>query len=246
MALIASRFDACAAALAASSMLAMPAAAAELPQIPTNTPAQATAYDGTGENMDGYRRYRRHRGPDAGDVIAGVVVLGAIAAIASSASNNRDRDRRREDVRYREPAPRSANGWGSGGIDRAVDMCVVQVERGRDLVDSVDNASRDGSGWNVSGSLTNGDYFSCRIDNEGRIRAIDLGDNYSAYGAAAESGPQWSDEDYAAARASVRSQGSSPAIRGGAIDADLEGALRPAYPGGPLPGEEGYEESLGG
>ncbi len=246
MAFIPAKLAAGAAALVVTSLLAMPTAAADLPQIPASTLAHATAYYGSVENVDGYRRYRRHRGPDAGDVIAGVVVLGAITAIASSASNNRDRDRdyRREDVRYRQPAPRSANSWGSGGIGRAVDMCVNQIERGRDRVDSVDNASRDGSGWNVSGSLTNGDYFSCRIDNEGRIRAIDLGDNYSAYGAAADSRPQWSDDRYAAARANVRAQGFS-AETGGAIDADLDGP-RPAYPGGPLPGEKGYEESFGG
>lgn len=246
MALISNKLSASALALAATSMLALPTAAAELPHIPSSTPAHVGSYDGSGEDANGWRRHRRHRGGvDAGDVIAGVAVLGAIAVLASSASNNRDRDRdrRREDVRYREPAPRQTS-WGSGGIDRAVDMCVDQVERGRDRVESVDNAGRDSSGWNVSGLLTNGDYFTCRIDNEGRIRGIDIGDNYSAYGSAVESGPQWSDEDYAAARASVRSQGSAVST-GGAIDADLDDP-RPAYPGGPLPGEEGYEESFGG
>lgn len=244
MALHSSRLAACAAALAATSMLAMPSAAAELPRIPSNLPAHATSHDGSAETADGWRRRHHRRGVDAGDVIAGVVVLGAIAAIASSASSSRDRDRRREDVRYREPAPRQAS-WGSGGIDRAVDMCVNQVERGRDRVDSVDNASRDARGWNVSGSLSNGEYFNCRIDNEGRIRSIDLGDNFSSYdGAGAQAGPQWSDQDYAAARASVRGQAVEPGYDG-SIDADLDGP-RPAYPGGPLPGEEGYEESFGG
>ena len=45
----------------------------------------------------------RDRGIDAGDVIAGVVVLGALAAIIGSSNSNRDRDRRderRERVRY--------------------------------------------------------------------------------------------------------------------------------------------------
>lgn len=236
-----------AAALAATSMLAMPSAAAELPQLASTAPATATTYDGNGENADGWRRRHRRGGVDAGDVIAGVVVLGAIAAIASSASNNRDRERERrerEQVRYREPVQQQRS-WGSGGIDSAVDMCIDQVERGRDRVDSVDNAARDARGWNVSGSLSNGDYFSCRIDNEGRIRSIDMGDNFSSYDRAprvsADADAQWSDEDYAAARASVRGQ-QQPSR---AIDADLDGPL-PAYPGGPLPGEEGYEESLGG
>ncbi|TIX50412.1 hypothetical protein [Alteraurantiacibacter aquimixticola] len=257
-----------AAMLATTSMTALPASAAELPTI---SAAPAGAYDADGENAEGYRRYRRHRhGVNAGDVIAGVVVLGAIAAIASSASNDRrDRDRyrvREDDVRYREAPPRRSGSWSSSGIDNAVDMCVDQVERGSDRVESVDNASRDGAGWSVSGSLDNGDYFTCRIDNDGRIRSVDLGDGFAAndHGQSRNSydasllreGEQWSDERYARARAATNGQSVQPAsypssddryARGDAplVDADLDSAPRPAYPGGPLPGEEGYEDSLG-
>lgn len=241
-----------AAALAATSLAAIPAAAIELPRTSASaTSAPVTAYDGDAENAEG-RRYRRHRrGVDAGDVIAGVLVLGTIAAIASSASSNRDRTndrdyRRSSDVRYRESNRRNSS-RNSSGIDNAVDMCVDQVERGRDEVESVDNASRDSSGWNVSGSLDSGEYFSCRIDNEGRIRSIDMGDGFAdAYGASNAASPdrQWSDEDYASARASTRYRDN-----GAETDQDLPdygNDPRPAYPGGPLPGEDGYEASLGG
>lgn len=269
MSLTHSKIAIAAAMLAATSMTALPASAAQLPassSSSSSSAAQAGAYDKTAEDAANYR-YRRHRrGVDAGDVIAGVFVLGAIAAIASSA-NNRDDDRYRDRARTRERDPRyrsssRTNGsWSAGGIDNAVDMCVGQVERGRDRVESVDNAQRDSSGWRVSGSMNNGDYFTCRIDNDGRIRSIDLGDDYAAaapadqygqygqydqYGApVAASGPQLSDDVYADARASNRyrgeTQGVVPTSSGASSDQQP-----PAYPGGPLPGEEGYEDSLGG
>ncbi|GAA0276284.1 hypothetical protein GCM10009127_16200 [Alteraurantiacibacter aestuarii] len=252
MAVIRNKFALAAATLAATSMTAIPVAAAQLPHVASGTSAAVVAYDGDAGNVQNHRWRRDRRGVNTGDVIAGVLVLGTIAAIASSASSNRDRtyDRTRvrdNDVRYREPA-RPERSWSSGGMDRAVDMCVDQVERGRDRVDSVDNAARDSSGWNVSGSLSSGDYFSCRIDNEGRIRSIDMGDDfsYSADGDTQFSGDdrQWSDDQYAAARASTHgSQGSSSSA---VIDQDLRDDPRPAYPGGPLPGEEGYEASFGG
>lgn len=242
-----------AAALAATSMTAIPAVAAELPQTSASaTSAPAIAYDGDAENMQNHRYRRNRRGVNGGDVIAGVLVLGAIAAIASSSSNNRDSNRTREpyrtnDVRYRQTQRRDS-GWSSNGIDRAVEMCVDQVERGRDRVDSVDNAARDSSGWRVSGSLDSGDYFSCQIDNEGRIRSIDLGDQYSgAYqsDAGSSSDRQWTDDDYASARATTRDR-EYGGDTGDTATYDYGNEPRPAYPGGPLPGEEGYEASLGG
>ena len=239
-----SRFSLAAVALAATSMTAAPLAAAELPHQVRIAPA---AYDAQAEDANGYRRYRHHRRNhvSTGDVIAGVAVIGVLAAIAGSVSNDNDRVRSRpEPYRepYREPRRQSrgqSRGWNGNGIDSAVDMCVSQVERGRDRVGSVDNASRDASGWNVSGSLDNGEYFTCRIDNEGRIRAIDMGDGFAArdYPDAGQ-GAQLSDETYARARASI---GTAPRQ---AVDADV--GPQPAYPGGPLPGEEGYEASLGG
>lgn len=251
MVLSRSPFPAIALGLAGAAMAATPLAAAEVPSGPAIPPI---AYDSPivteVANAHGYRRYHRHRDRiNAGDVIAGVAVIGVLAAIASSASNNRDRDYR-EDRRpgpYRAPAPRGRS-WQGGGIDSAVDQCVAELERGRDRVASVDEAARDAGGWRVSGSLDSGEGFACRIDNEGRIRAIDIGEDFARMdGVAAQPGQQLSDEQYARARATVRN---APAASG--VDGDLapepvaDDGPRPAYPGGPLPGEEGYDESWGG
>jgi hypothetical protein len=237
MASIRSRFSVAAAVLAASTMTAAPLAAAELPLPSMAAPG---AYDSHAGNAFGHRRWRRHSRDhiSTGDAIAGVAVLGVLAAIVGSAASN---DRQERET-YREPV-RQARGWNNGGIDNAVDQCVNQVERGDDRVESVDNAARDADGWRVQGSLRNGDYFSCRLDNEGRIRAIDLGDDFAALDGAnaVPGGPQLSDQAYAQARAALRTSGPGA----GAIDGDINGPL-PAYPGGPLPGEEGYEDSLGG
>jgi len=192
-----SRLATCAAAAAALSLVATPAAA--------------------------HDRWHRHRGGgvDAGDVIAGVLILGGIAAIASAASkSNRDRDYR-EDDRYREPyrgsypeerydyrAPGSR--YSGGGLDNAVDMCVGEVERGPERVVSVDNVARTGDGWQVSGQIDRGGQFDCSIDNDGRIRNVDIGGSYGRWeGSGYEAGSsnraasdrQWNDEDYARARA---------------------------------------------
>lgn len=64
-------------------------------------------------------------GIDAGDIIAGAVILGGIAAIASAASKN---DRYRDSYRYRDRDYRSG-GYGYGNARRAVEMCVRAVER---------------------------------------------------------------------------------------------------------------------
>ena len=115
-------------------------------------------------------------------------------------------------------------------------------------VDSVDNASRGPSGWVVSGTLFNGSGFTCRIDNNGRISDIDYGSysssaRYDEEGFAAPAEGQWSDDRYAAARATTpRAEPTAPGdLAASQVDGDLavtsDEAL-PAYPGGPLPGEE--------
>ena len=193
---------------------------------------------------DGRGRHHRDRGVDTGDVIAGVLVLGAIAAIVGS-SNSRDDDRREQ--RYPEPDYRSrnetrpaanANYQTSRGMDSAVSMCVDQIERGDARVDSVDNAARTSDGWRVSGVLDSGSGWNCWIDNDGRIREVDLAGGNGGYSAAASGGGQLSDEAYARARAA---QGPSSTT---ARTASGTGDLQPAYPGGPLPGEEGYDEAV--
>ncbi len=165
------------------------------------TPVAAQAGWGHG---GGYRH--RDRGIDAGDVIAGVLVIGAIAAIAGAADDNNSRRREEHypepDYRVRRDDSRPVNGnyQSSRGMDSAVAMCVDEVERGNDRVESVDNAARNGAGWQVSGSLETGAPWNCWIDNEGRIRDVGLADESSA---GAASG-QLSDEAYARARAEQR------------------------------------------
>ena len=117
-------------------------------------------------------------------MLAGVLILGgiaAIAAIADSGKHRRDRDPttspspiRDHDAGYqapgaRRPLPRPRHG-------RAVDMCVAEVERGRGPVGSVDRASRSGEGWHVSGELEGGAPYACRIDSDGRVTDIEAGD----------------------------------------------------------------------
>lgn len=198
---------------------------------------------------DGRGRHHRDGGVDAGDVIAGVLVLGAIAAIVGFGNRNSRDDERRREQRYPEPDYRNreetrpvdrANYQSSRGIDSAVSMCVDQVERGDARVDSVDNAARTSDGWRVSGVLDSGSGWNCWIDNDGRIREVDLAgigaesDGGYATATAATGDRQLSDEAYARARAA----------QGTASTAAPADGPQPAYPGGPLPGEEGYDEAV--
>lgn len=142
------------------------------------------------------RGWHRDRGIDGGDVLAGILIIGGIAAIASAASNaNRNRapdPRNDDDYRYRpEAAPRQdewrsdgpVRDWqGSGqwngeqgaragatrGLDRAVDNCVTEASR-KDEVDEVFDAARNGNGYRVSGVLRNGDSFTCDISVQGGV-----------------------------------------------------------------------------
>ena len=175
MKLIASK-TAC--ALAAAATLAM-----------TATPAMARGWHG----------HHRDRGIDTGDVIAGVLIIGGIAAIASAAAKS-NRDKREREARYperrypsdddyrdyrdyrdrsggygdrrdREPYPGS--GWRSAGsMDGAVETCVGEVERADRRVDTVDTVNREGDGWRVEGLVSKGGAFSCTVDRDGRVRRV--------------------------------------------------------------------------
>ena len=162
-----------------------------------------------------HRHYRR--GPSTGDVLAGVLIIGGIAAIAAAASKqNRDRDDRPRtypddprapDYRDRNAPYRGASparpSYAGGGLDRAADMCVREVERD-ERVDEVQNVARGPGGWRVEGDLRNGRNFRCMLDNDGRITAVDL-DAAPHAGAAADG--QWDDDAYARARGGLPPDG---------------------------------------
>lgn len=257
------RMGALAGLVAAASMSATSAAAADLPGAPSKGKATYSQFDQSRYDSDtdiaerhrrwgrrGWYRHRHHRHVDAGDVLAGVLIIGGIAAIANAASKN-ERERYR-DYDYRRPRDYDRDydrrdrrrGSGASGLDNAVDLCVSRIER--DVrVETVDGVDRTADGWSVRGALYNGEPFTCRIDNRGRIADIDYG-GYS--GSAYDAGEtprargddlQWSDASYLAARGRVGPQ--APDVQGN--------QPLPAYPGGPVPGEQAegnLENDLGG
>ena len=172
------RLAAAPAMLAALSLTAMPAQAAELP-LPTTAPAHAAAVPvldiekaQTAEHRRHYR-YRYRRGPGVGDVLAGVLIVGAIAHAAKAATRD---DRRNRDRDYRRDAR-----WEDGrGIDRAVEMCLDAIERDR-RVESVERVDRTARGWMVEGTLSRGGGFLCRIGENGRIQDIDYSGRSARY-----------------------------------------------------------------
>lgn len=98
------------------------------------SPAQARGNDGIG----------------AGEIIAGALVIGGIAAMAASADNDR------ADYGYRG----DRYGYGRGDSRDAVQMCVRTAEReasrysyGRADVTDIRNVSRKQGGYNVSGRI---------------------------------------------------------------------------------------------
>jgi hypothetical protein len=131
-----------------------------------------------------HRRHWHHRDRvDAGDVIAGIFLIGAIAAIADSAGKSKERERERRDDDYRyDPQPRDGDyrsarepqrerQWAPGGNNaetRAVDACswAAEGELGDDArVGRIDDVTADGNGWRVTGTVAAPDVmprdFAC-------------------------------------------------------------------------------------
>ncbi len=285
-----SRFGAAMGLVAAASMATTPAFAADMPSGLIIQPTEGSAafmhfnsstYNGDADISEwrrGWRRgrgWRRHRrGVRGGDILAGVLILGGIAAVASAANNNRrrerdvvivdrDRDYERRDDR-RDDRRNTRRSTGASGLENAVSQCVDRIER--DVrVDSVDSVDRNGEGWLVTGALFNGSGFACRIGNDGRIADIE----YSGFAASGGAGDrdftserfegadraegQLDDRTYLAARGSVSAQpeprpdANAETERLAERPAEplvaLSAERAPAYPGGPVPGEE-YPETL--
>lgn len=136
---------------------------------------------------------RHHDRIDAGDIFAGVLILGGIAAIASAASssNKAKRERQRnEDYRYPDqsyPQRDSSTGYGNDnrpsydeargatrGLDSAVNRCASEIERGDRRIDVIETVARDGDGWRVAGRVTSGGSFACTVDRDGRVSNVNL------------------------------------------------------------------------
>jgi len=235
--------------MSTSAMATAPLAAPAIPATlnasrfdPASAVARHDCWRGCGWDRG---RYRHDRGVDAGDVILGAVLIGGIAALITS-ENKRERERDRV-VLQRDPYDRpddrrtQTRSIGTSGLDNAANMCVERIER-EQRVDTVDNVARTASGWQVTGALASGASFDCRIGNDGRIETVDYGSGSTA------SDGQWSDDTYAAARASVGGtvrpdmavqETTVEVAQGPAVSTPRGSSDRmPAYPGGPIPGEE--------
>ncbi len=129
------------------------------------------------------RDHRRgHDGIDAGDVIAGALVIGGIAAIASAAS---DGNRYRGDRYDRYDRNYGYNDYGRGGDSRsAVDRCVRAVQSqasryGWARVTDVTRIDRTRGGYEVRGRLV---VENDRYRGNWRGGRDRYGYNYNRYG----------------------------------------------------------------
>lgn len=233
---------------AVAALAVSPVQAAELPQVvvpgvQADYATQTVLNDGADEAEQRRRyRYRRHHDRDrvdAGDVIAGALIIGGIFAIASAASRN-DRDDRYD--RYDRDDRYDRETVSNSDFDRAVDSCVERVER-EQRIGSVENVGRTRTGYSVTGTLYSGNGFACQVSGTGRVLSVDYGFDGVSYQSSGDTygDPQYSDDTYARARAQTYSTPDSYSD-GGADSA------QPAYPGGPVPGEDysdygdGYDE----
>jgi hypothetical protein len=135
--------------------------------------------------------YRGRDGISAGEIIAGAVVIGGIAALAGAFDGDRDRDRydyRDRDYRYDRSDRYDRGRFGFGGGPRAaVDRCVRAAEnqarrfggfRYADVIDVRDiDRTRDGfrvrgrievgGGYGYRGRGNDRGNFTCRVDSRG-------------------------------------------------------------------------------
>ena len=216
------RFASAAALAATASMVAAPLMAAELPR--TGAPAgyaQPSVLGTNAVNAADHRRWRHRDGVDAGDVVAGVAVVGVLAALASAVSKQSQRDRARtQGYPYPERPydyranPSDSRYEDSRGIDRAVDACAREVERSG-AIDTIDTVERTDNGWHVAGRRQGGAAFDCSVGNDGRVQGLDNG----RIGGVEDR--QRDDDRYAAARQS-QDGGAAPAYPGGPVDGDSD------------------------
>ncbi len=123
-------------------------------------------------------RYDRDRGIDAGDVIAGAVIIGGIAALAGAFDGDDDRydkryrDRRYNDRRYRDRRYDDRYNYRSRGNARAaIQRCVNVAER---------EARRAGYRYANVYEIRDVDRERRGFEVEGRIEVADRGYGYRA------------------------------------------------------------------
>ena len=149
---------------------------------PAPQPGWTPAQDSWNDHR--WRGYRRHRDRiDGGDVLAGILVIGGIAAIASAVGDNQNRrgerreyprndrpydyrDDDRNDGRDRDYGSRDP-GNGRGAMDRAVDACATEAGR-TGQVDEIFGVERIDGEWRVKGDYRNGRAFTCSVDGNGK------------------------------------------------------------------------------
>jgi hypothetical protein len=109
----------------------------------------------------------RDRGIDAGDVIAGALIIGGIAALASAVDNGRDRyDRRYRDRDYRYGDRIDRRYADRGNAVRAVERCIRAAERraerfsgSRANVYEIRDVDRERGGFEIKGRIAVQDRY---------------------------------------------------------------------------------------
>jgi hypothetical protein len=135
--------------------------------------AAAAALVGVAAPLQARDRYYDRDSISAGEVIAGAVILGGLAAILTSGKNRDGYDDRYEDNRNRDYNNGYDNGYDRGGNGRqAVSQCVNGVERwasrySRAEVTEIRDIQRTRNGYVVQGKLVVQDGWRGR-DRHGR------------------------------------------------------------------------------
>gem|GEM_PF-1798677 len=123
------------------------------------------------------RRFRRHRrrGIDGGDILAGILIIGGIAAIADAVDN--DNDKKRTYPRRQRQNPRNSR---SSDINSAADQCSFAAEErygNGARVEQISRIERADNGFRVEGTIqvqNELDSFSCGVIG-GDIQYLEFG-----------------------------------------------------------------------
>ena len=130
-------------------------------------------------------------------ILGGIAAIASAASNSNKAKRERSRDYQYPDQSYpRQSYPQrdssadygndsgpdyddsrgesrwDPNGEVSGqsrGLDRAVERCASEIERGDRRIDEIEEVAREGNGWRVTGRVTGGDNFECTVDRDGQV-----------------------------------------------------------------------------